>query len=138
MGFRTKRQRRRRRLCRFSDEQWATIPSFLLLFHETFLGEQDGAGGFKPLDARILRSRSAQRDFRAYAIEAWLDEAEKLYDFAKKLDRYLGLRTDDEDREYHDYWSTKRNKVYNIFVVLAFALSLISIALDVRRFMQGK
>lgn len=131
--FRTKRQKRESRLLKLTDQQWATLPEFLILFDNHFSTGLNGTGSLILLNKETLPSRSAEAEFRVGAIRAYLKAAAEKPAFAEKLDRYLGLRTDDEDREYHEYWATKRNKAYYLFAMLAFLISLISLLVSLWR-----
>lgn len=70
-------------------------------------------------------------------IEDWLDEADKGGSYATKVDRHLGLRTFREDVEYRNHWKTERNKVYICFAVLAFVISLVSLAVAIISYVKS-
>lgn len=126
--FSSKRQERQKRLRKLSPQDWETLPEFLIGWHEHFMEfKDDEFGEYVMLQGAKLVSKSADPKFRDDAHQIWLDHAEESPGFAKRLDRLLGLRTDQEDTQYQEHWATKRNKVYVWFAFLAFAISIASL-----------
>ncbi len=119
--FKTKRQRRERALRRWSDGDWGKLPEFLVPFTGQLqvLGESEAyyarVGREKAEAISELTSDPAARD---EYISEWLDESEKDADFARKLDRHLGLPTGSEEVERHAY-----NK--RLIVAAGFVLAVI-------------
>ena len=129
--FKTKRQRRQDALQSWGGDVWKAVDKFLILFHVHF---QTGKGstGATLADRAENGLRLAEDEvFRATAIALWLDKAQDEPSFVVRLDRRLGLATDEEERECDAYWSTRRNKVYVWFAFLAFGISLVSIVVSI-------
>jgi hypothetical protein len=79
------------------------------------------------MDEGARFSKMCDAEFRRVAFEWYLHKAESDPGYGKQFDRHFGLRTDDEDREYRDHWSTKRNKAYYLFAVLSFVISVVAL-----------
>lgn len=133
--FKTKRQRRERRLRKLTDEKWANLPGFLKpyvrLVYSPGLSEEESARQDRE-EAEAVASITSDPERRKGLIIQWLNRAaadEGI--FAIRLDRYLHLLTDPEDQECHDYWSTRRNKIYVLFAFLAFWISVVSLGISI-------
>lgn len=119
--FRTKRQRRKERIVKWTDE-WDHLDNFLLL--SEYSQPQDYAR--TSAEQALVPLTLAQKE----QIVIWLDRAEEDVLFAKKLDRKLDLPTDFEDNERQDYWSLKRNIVYVVISTVALIFSAIALVVS--------
>lgn len=128
--FNSKRQKRQKQIRKLSQNKWKVLPEFLIT-NEHFEEFEPDIGESIQLKGAKLTSKIHDPSFRNDACFIWLDFAEEDTDFAKKLDRFLGLRTDREDKEYHEHWATKRNKVYVWIAILAIVISLVSLTVSI-------
>ena len=122
--FRTKRQRRKDRIVKWTDE-WNHLDEFLLL--SEYSQPQDYARtSAEQVEVPLTLPQKEQ-------IVLWLDKAEEDALFAKKLDRKLGLPTDFEEKERQDQWSMNRNIAYVLISTLALILSIIALIVSVTK-----
>lgn len=121
MFFQTKRERRGKIIQRRSKKKWSELLNSLSLVELGF--------DLSTTDDHVPKKKSR-------LIKEWLDEADKRGEYANRLDRHLGLRTDQEDREYQEHWRTERNKVYICFAILAFAISIISLGFSISTYLN--
>lgn len=132
--FKTKRQRRQRRLRKLNDDDWSKLPQFLeptvRVLWKPDLSEEEHARQARE-DAETLDSITSDPEKRERLVIQWLNKAEKEADFANGLDRHIRIPTDSEDKECHEYWSTRRNKVYVWFAFIAFWISVVSLGISI-------
>lgn len=118
--FRTKRERRKRKLAQLTPEQWRAD-------HSTLVDAGMGHDVRTTEEKNRFIARTDNEAGRMDAIEDALKSAEKDGKFANPLDRYLGLPTDAEEREYHASWTVGRNKAYVYFTFIAVIISIIAL-----------
>jgi len=110
--FKTKRQKRERLLKKWSLEKWRDEVEMVLYENEIY---SDVVEDLHNSDWRLDRK------------DRFLNKADIDSVFATKLDRELGLPTDNEDKEYHAHWATRRNQIYVWFAVISLFISGIAL-----------
>ncbi len=133
-------------LNKWTDDDWSQLPRFLTYGHSHFGIGIDSCGqmfymGHDLSRVKLIESseppvdvRLANRTWRQQAIHIWLEWSEVHPEFAKKLDRTLGLYTDDEIREVGAWWGTFRNKW---MAPISIVVSIISLIVSVLAFMKS-
>ena len=116
-------------LCALTGEAWRDKRKEIFWHnHVHFLSERsDSCGQLLALESDELESKTSDAEWRRKGIDILLDQAEENDAYAKRLDRAIGLPTDAEEREYHEWWTVGRNKAYVWFTFLAMIISIIAL-----------
>lgn len=128
--MKTRRQKRERKLRKWNDANWAELPDFLVpnTGHLRFVGVSQYESDCKEREiAADVAKMTSDPDSRNELVSKWLDKAEKDSDFGVKFDRHLGMLTEAEATEQHEYHK-------RLFIVAGFVVTVVLAVLAILQF----